>query len=427
MTSVSDQALWLARPLAASALLTLDAQERSERRTRLDPGLTERNQQMTLLTHDFAAALAGAQPPCLSLYQPTHRSHPANQQDPIRFRNLVKALEHSLLQQYPQAEIASLLAPFEALANDQAHWNHTLDGLVVFAAPGLFQVLTTQRPVAELVVVANSFHTKPLLRLLQSATRYQVLGLSRDAIRLFEGNREALDEIDLAGGVPRTITDALGDELSEKHQTVSSYGGAGPGSTPMRHGHGGKSDELDADAERFFRAVDIAVFERYSQPTGLPLIIAALPEHHALFHRVSKNPLLVATGITVNPDAVSIEELRGRAWEVIEPEYRARLAALGESFGQALANGLGSDDLAEVAAAAAAGRIETLLIEAERQIPGCVDEATGQITSGQLDRPMVDDLFDDLGEMVANKGGQVWVVPAEQMPVRSGLAASFRY
>lgn len=382
---------------------------------------------MTLLTHDFAAALEGANPPCLSLYQPTHRSHPANQQDPIRFRNLVKALEHSLQQQYPHAEIGSLLAPFEALANDEAHWNHTLDGLVIFAAPGLFQVLATQRPVEELVVVANSFHTKPLRRLLQSAGRYQVLGLSRDAIRLFEGNREALDEIDLVTGVPRTITEALGDELTDKHQTVASYGGAGPGSTPMRHGHGGKSEEVDADTERFFRAVDHAVLERYSQPSALPLILAALPEHHALFHRISKNPLLVKTSVTVNPDAVSIDELRARAWEVVEPEYHARLAALAEAFGQARAKGLGSDDLAEVAAAATAGRVETLLIEADRQVPGHLDDATGQITWGELDHPMVDDLFDDLGEIVANKGGRVWVVPAEHMPVQTGIAASFRY
>ncbi|MFP5405867.1 MAG: dihydropteroate synthase, partial [Gammaproteobacteria bacterium] len=33
--------------------------------------------------------------PCLSLYQPTHRSFPDNQQDPIRFRNLVKAGDYA--------------------------------------------------------------------------------------------------------------------------------------------------------------------------------------------------------------------------------------------------------------------------------------------------------------------------------------------
>ena len=382
---------------------------------------------MTLLTHDFASALEGAEAPSVSLYQPTHRSHPANQQDPIRFRNLVKALEHTLRQQYPGAEIASLLVPFEALANDEAHWNHTLDGLVVFAAPGLFRVLATQRPVEELVVVADSFRTKPLRRLLQSAGRYQVLGLSRDAIKLFEGNREALDEIDLVTGVPRTITEALGEELTDKHQTVASYGGAGHGSTPMRHGHGGKSDEVNADSERFFRAVDEAVLERYSQPSGLPLILAALPEHHALFHRISKNPHLVETSVTVNPDSVSIEELRARAWEVVEPEYRARLAALGEAFGQARANKLGSDALAEVAAAAVAGRVETLLIEADRQVAGHLDETNGLVVQGELDDPLVDDLLDDLGEMVESKGGQVWVVPAENMPVQTGLPATFRY
>ncbi|WP_430233017.1 hypothetical protein [Nitrosomonas communis] len=31
---------------------------------------------MNLLTHDFSTTLAGAQPPCLSLYQSTHRHHP---------------------------------------------------------------------------------------------------------------------------------------------------------------------------------------------------------------------------------------------------------------------------------------------------------------------------------------------------------------
>ena len=29
-------------------------------------------------------------PPCVSLYQPTHRHYPDNQQDPIRYRNLLK-------------------------------------------------------------------------------------------------------------------------------------------------------------------------------------------------------------------------------------------------------------------------------------------------------------------------------------------------
>jgi hypothetical protein len=45
--------------------------------------------------------------PCLSLYQPTHRSHPQKQQDLIRFRNLVKLLEESLGTKYPDRDAAA--------------------------------------------------------------------------------------------------------------------------------------------------------------------------------------------------------------------------------------------------------------------------------------------------------------------------------
>src|SRR5690606_32183781 len=110
---------------------------------------------------------------------PTHRHHPDNDQDPIRFRNLVKALEASLRQKYAAREARPLMEPFNALAGDRDFWNHTLDGLAVLAAPGLFKVYRLQRPVAEFAVVADSFHTKPLLRVMQSADRYQILGLSR--------------------------------------------------------------------------------------------------------------------------------------------------------------------------------------------------------------------------------------------------------
>jgi hypothetical protein len=214
----------------------------------------------------------------------------------------VKELEASLRQKYPAVETRLLLEPFEALAHDHDFWNHTLDGLAVLGGPGLFRVFRLQRPVAELAVVADSFHTKPLRRFLQSVDRYQVLGLSLQKIQLFEGNRDALDEIDPAPGVPRTITEALGDELTEPHQTVASLRRRRRGSTPMHHGHGGKKDEVDNDAERFFRAVDRAVLEHHSRPSGLPLILAALPEHHHLFHRVSHNPFLMAEGLTINPD-----------------------------------------------------------------------------------------------------------------------------
>ncbi|MCK5319140.1 MAG: hypothetical protein KAJ55_14600 [Anaerolineales bacterium] len=383
---------------------------------------------MSTLDKDYAAGLLDkCDPPCLSLYQPTHRHHPDNQQDPIRFRNLVKELEEPLRQQFPKDDIRTLLQPFLALANDMDFWNHTLDGLAVLGARGIFRVYKLQRPVTEFALVADSFHTKPLMRILQSADRYQVLGLNRQEIRLFEGNRDALDEIELARTVPKTITEALGDELTEPHRTVASYGGIGDGHSPMHHGHGGKESEVDIDAERFFRAIDRGILEHHSKPAGLTLILAALPQYHHLFHQVSHNPLLIEDSIEVHPDSLTIEELRQRAWQILEPHYLARLAKLVEEFGNAKSKGLGDDVLVQVAKAIVAGRVATLMIEAVRKIPGRIDSATGEIEFGDLSHPEVDDVLDDLGELALKKGGQIVIVPAERMPTDTGIAAIYRY
>jgi hypothetical protein len=380
-----------------------------------------------LLTHDFTTALAAhSESPCLSLYQPTHRHHPGNQQDPLRFRHLVQELEQSLENKYPADKIRSLLEPFEELGRDRAFWNHTLDGIAVLGAPGLFQVYVLQRPVPELTVAADSFHTKPLRRFLQSADRFQVLGLSRHEVKLFEGNRDSLDEVELAPDVPRTITEALGDELTEPHQTVASYGGTNLGSS-MRHGHGGKKDEVDIDADRFFRAVDQAVLQHHSRPSDLPLLLAALPEHHGIFHQISKNPFLLGEGIKIHPDALPLDELREKAWQVFEPQYQSRLAKLADEFALAKSKGLGLEKLQEIAEAAVAGRITTLLVEADREIGGRLDAATGRIQMDDLSHPELDDLLDDLGELVSSKGGNVVVVPPKEMPTKTGAAATCRF
>jgi peptide subunit release factor 1 (eRF1) len=388
-----------------------------------------RGDDVDTLDRDFATGLWDVgDPPCLSLYQPTHRHHPDNLQDPIRFGNLVKALEDSLLQRVSKEEAQERLEPFRVLADDRSFWNHTRDGLSVLAAKGTFRVYRLQRPVAELAVVADSFHVKPLIRILQSADRYQVLALSRQEAKLFEGNRDALDEIELHEDVPGELTEALGEELTDSHHTVAAYGGTGGAPAAMHHGHGGRKAEIDIDAERFFRAVDRGILEHHSQPSGLPLILAALPEHHRRFHELSRNPQLLPDSVDVHPDALSsIDQLRERAWRVMEPRYLARLAALVDEFGSARPQGLAGDDLAEVARAVVAGRVATLLIEARREVPGRIDAATGAIELDDLDHPDVDDLLDDLGVMALQRGGQVVVVPAERMPTETGIAAIYRY
>lgn len=379
---------------------------------------------MHSLDKDYAAGVLDKQaPPCLSLYQPTHRRHPENQQDRIRFRNLVKTLEASLTREFEARDVQSLLDPFWKLGDDVAFWNHTDDGLVVFGAPGLFRVYSVQRPVPELAIVAQSFHLKPLLRIRQSADRYHVLGLSRQDVRLFEGNRDALAAVDLPSEVEQIIAETL--ERAEEKPRAEAWSAAGSGAA--RHGHALGTDPMDRDTKRFFRAVDRAILDHFSRPSGLPLLLAALPEHHTGFRQVSRNPMLIEDGIGSHPDTLSIETLRERAWQVVEPRYLARLGGLIEMYGAAQSRELGTDDLGRAMKAAMAGRVMTLLLEADRQIPGQTDAVTGEIGFGDIADPAIGDLLDELGERVLNTGGQVIVVPAERMPTRSGLAVIYRF
>ena len=383
---------------------------------------------MKLLTKELIQELLAAeQETCLSLYMPTHRSHPEKLQDPIRFKNLVKQMEESLLKKYSASEVKKHLEPIEALINDPDIWNYTLDGLAIFSAEGLFEVIGLQESVDELAMVADSFHTKPLRHYLQSIDRYHVLGLSLNDYRIFEGNRHSLVEVELNAKTPKNNQEELGDELIEKSSTGPPSSGTGESISKPRS-QGGRKDDTDNEAERFFRDVANMIEERYSKPTDWPLILAALPENHNLFQKVSKNPQLLDKGIAINPTSVSIDKLTDMAWEIMEPEYLLKLDNLVDRFGQAKGHGKGSDDLKEVAVAAVEGRVDTLIVEADRLIAVRITNlVTGNTQKKDLDNPKVDDLLDDMGELVTKMGGQVMVLPPEKMPTQTGLAAIFRY
>jgi hypothetical protein len=369
--------------------------------------------------------LAVAESPCLSLYMPTHRTHPENLQNPVRFKNLMKDLEASLLTKYSKDEIEKYLQPLLEITSGDGFWNYTSEGLAIFSSPGYSKAVDLATSPKEMAIVADSFHTKPIQHYLQSTDRFHVLAINRHDIQLFEGNRHSLVEIELHPLVPTSMTDALGEEKTDKHSTVASYGGTG---ASMHHGHGGKKEEVDIDSERYFRAVAVSVAEHYSKPTGIPLLLAALPEYHHLFHQVNKNPLLQEDGIKINPTAVSLDKLAEMAWEIMEPEFLKKQEELVSRYHQSKANGLGSEDIKEVAVALVEGRVDTLLIEADRIIASRITNlVTGNVQNKDINNPRVDDLLDDMSELAIRMGGQVTVLNPDQIPSESGVAAIFRY
>lgn len=361
--------------------------------------------------------------PFVSIYQPTHRKSSENKQDVIRYKNLVKEIEESLKQRYPRREISSILNTLHELAQDSEFWLHSYDGVAVFMVENKCIIYKLQRKVEELALVSDRFYIKPLIRYFQSADRYQLLGLNRKEFRLYEGNRYILDEIELPSDIPRTIEEALGDEYTESYLKAASYGGNG---RAMFHGHGSRKDEIEVDMERFFRVVDRVVYE-FSKSSKLPLMLVALPEYHTPFKKLSNNPYLMEEGIRVDFDSISLEKLKERAWKQMEIVYLNKTKEVVDRFENARAKFNGTDDLGQMVRAALENRVDTMLVEADRVIPGKINTETMQIEEGEISDPQVGDVLDDLAEIVLKNNGEVIVLPRERMPSTTGGAAIYRF
>jgi hypothetical protein len=393
----------------------------------------------TVTTADLNALLARHDPPCVSIYLPTATSYPDTQQDRIRYRNLVDQAEPQVKEVLSPAQAGPLMQRFRDLAADDAFWAHRRSGLAVLGSPDAFHVFELNRSVPERVTVSNSFHVKPLLRVAQSADRFHVLCLQREEVRLFEGNRDGLELI-RPDGIPWNINDALGGESSiqgknqapaPKNEEQKGKSGEATRQNPRGAqagpGHAAKGDDAKLDSERFFRVVDRAVWERVSRDSGLPLVIAALPEHQAMFRALTHNPRVVPQGIERNPGSMSAEHLCEAAWKCVEPDYVGRLQKFIEDFNTAKARQQASEDLCAIAKAAHEGRVGVLLVEAERVVPGRLDPNTGDALQAADGSPDVDDLLDDVAEAVLRTKGTVVVVPRDRMPTATGLAATNRF
>lgn len=367
--------------------------------------------------------------PCVSMYLPMDRMGSDTRKNALRFRNALEKAEIELRGKHPEAAdrlIAALDSLMTGDETDHPFWQHQLSALAVFHSGAETMLIRLPRPTEEHVAVADSFHIKPLIRVMQSPGRYQLLAISQKNVTLYEGDRDNLDVVPIHPDVPRSLTDALGDEV-DGQLNVNSYGGMGY--SGMFHGHHDNKDDRDVDLERFFRVIDKAIYDYHGRGGDLPIYLAADVDYHDRFQKVSHHPRLQEKGVRINPDAVEVtpDRLREEMNQLILPHMEQQTVELLEQLGNATSAGKGSNDLNEVAMAAAGGRVQILILDAGKHVGGRVDPVTGELRLGDESDPDLDDVLDDLAELTLQKGGQVRVVESEKHPSNSGVAAIFRY
>lgn len=343
--------------------------------------------------------------PCVSVFLPTHRISPGREQDPLRLKNLLAEADARLVGRGLRTPTArELLAPALDLLDEQVFWQHQSDGLALFLAPGWWRPFRLPLELPELTVVADRFHLKPLLPLLSGDGRFYILALSQNEIRLLQGTRQAVHEVELEG-TPRSLREALRYDDPQNERLFHVTGREGR-AVAVFHGHG-IGGEVDKERiGRYLGLVDAGLREVLGDRRA-PLVLAGVEYEQAMYREVSDYPALVDEGISSNPDRLSPEDLHKRAWTIVEPLFRQKQNEAADRYRELAGTGMTSDDLGATVAAAGEGRVEILFVRLSEDREG--------------------DLLDLAAVRTLLGGGTVYALPSDRIPGGAAVAAILRY
>ena len=380
---------------------------------------------MDLFTREDLKTLQAAHPsPCISLFMPAHPG--GAEEDPIRWRkHLAEAEERLAKAGWRAAEVKELLAPGRRLQEDITFWKNQSDGLAAFSAPQFLRLFRVPLAFKDGVVVANRFSVVPLLPLLSGNGKFFVLALSQKAVRLLQGTRHSVSEVDLKG-VPENLEEAL--LTHQAKQPFSFYGrraGEGAGSWGgIFHGHGVGIDDSKEELLHYFQKIDRGLHP-FLKVEKAPLVLAAVDYLQPIYRRANTHPQLLEQGIEGNPDRLSSGELHDRAWRLVQPLFEAAQHRAAAQYRQLAHTEHASGDLEAVVTAAYEGRVETLFVALGHQVWGVFDPATGRVE--QHREPLFGDvdLLDLAAAHTLSHGRTVYAVEPEQVPSKTDVAAIF--
>jgi len=362
--------------------------------------------------------------PCISLFQPTHRRPPDAEQDPVRFKNLLQTVGGVLRTEYAARDTDALLEPLQALLRDD-FWRRQLDGLAVFRSADLTLHYRVPLSFPELVVVADTFHCKPLIKFLQANRHFFVLALSQHGVALYEGTPYSLGLVDLPA-LPASLTEALGIEQRESFLNLHS---AGKGrEAPIFHGHGVPPTETEKEElARFFRVVDNALWEHVLREEQAPLLLAGVGYYHPIYRAISRYQHLAGPGVEGNFERATPEEIHAQVWPVMSELFRKREDIVLGTYAELKGSEQATDELRAVAQATVQSRVHQLFLAEGAHLWGQFARESGNVILHPTQQDTHDDVLDDLAEEVLARGGELLLLPAERMPSVSPLAAILRW
>ena len=265
---------------------------------------------MDALERDYTSVLlANHEPPCLSLYQPTHRAHPERATGPhpvsqsrARTGNVTAAEIHGTGRARPSCARSTTWPRMPRSGTTLSTASRRLRPRTCSRSTGCGGQCGDWRslPTASTPSHSCAFCNRRIATKSSASTGRKRRSKRRQSLR--PRRRRTAIRIPAhrhrggRGGRGWARAENSGVWTSRTRPDDASRHGCSPGQGGRRHGI-------------FFRAVDETLLAHYSQPTGMPLLLAALPEHHHLLRAVSRNPALMPVAIDVYPAALSDRRL----------------------------------------------------------------------------------------------------------------------
>jgi hypothetical protein len=289
-------------------------------------------------------------------------------------------------------------------------------GLALFASPGECVVLESTAPFASFVTIGPRFYVVPLVPCTTGTPSVFVLSLSRHVVRLVE--YPSAREVELANGVPRSMSDVVGDERRDATLQQHSVGNGS-----VFHGHGEGDDDLLPEVEVFCRHLAHALASNVDRSDAL-LLLAGDIQVTAVFRRAAAAAgwTLLEEQIHGNHDRTTAAQLAAFAEPLVSAWQRTTNPDLRELYGARSAEGRASDVAGDIAAAAEVGRVDTLLLDRTVALDEPQLRATQEPHTIQPEGP-----FNSEAVLTLRHGGSVHLLAPTDMPTGAPQAAIYRF
>ncbi|WP_017314110.1 baeRF7 domain-containing protein [Mastigocladopsis repens] len=364
---------------------------------------------------------------CVSIYMRTPRLGTETQQDPTRFKNLLREAEEQLIKSGLRGQDARELLERAKELDEYKFWQHQSDGLAIFISNNLFSYYCLPINFQELVVVTDRFHLKPLLPLLTGDGQFYILALSQNQVRLFQGTRYSVSEIELEN-VPQSIAEALKYDDAEKqlqfHTGTSQAGG--DARAAMFHGQGADNDEQKDNIVRYFRQVNAGLQELLKNQQAL-LVLAGVEYLFPIYKEANTYHYLMDEGVTGNPDELKAQELHRCAWEIVQPYFQEAQEAAADRYQALAGTGQTSNNIKEIVPMAYYQLVDTLFVAVGVQRWGNFTPDDNLVELHWKQEIQKEDLMDFAAIHTLLNGGTVYAVEPELVPGNAPLAAVFRF